>query len=85
MGRSGRSERRSIQAPDRMIERAEYLDSGRWQGKSGGYGVQDGDPFVTVVRGSFSNVVGLPMERLATLLRAYPRLTEWISLSYNLA
>jgi septum formation protein len=55
-------------------ERNEYIDSGRWQGKSGGYGVQDRDPFVTVVRGSFSNVVGLPMERLATLLEIYPRL-----------
>jgi septum formation protein len=55
-------------------QRIEYLDSGRWQGKSGGYGVQDRDPFVTVVRGSFSNVVGLPMERLAALLETYPRL-----------
>ncbi len=54
----------------------EYLDSGRWQGKSGGYGVQDRDPFVAVVRGSFSNVVGLPMERLASLLETYPRLIE---------
>ena len=35
-----------------------YLDSGRWEGKSGGYGVQDRDPFVSVVSGSFSNVVG---------------------------
>ncbi len=57
------------------LERSLYLDSGRWQGKSGGYGVQDGDPFVNVVTGSFSNVVGLPMERLAQLLRDYPRLT----------
>ena len=46
-------------------EREAYLDSGRWEGKSGAYGVQDRDPFVSVVRGSFSNVVGLPMERLA--------------------
>ena len=47
----------------------EYLDSERWEGKSGGYGVQDGDPFVTVTRGSFSNVVGLPIERLETLIQ----------------
>ncbi len=46
-------------------ERLEHLDSGRWVGKAGAYGVQDDDPFVTVVRGSWSNVVGLPMERLA--------------------
>lgn len=55
-------------------ERAAYLDSGRWEGKSGGYGVQDRDPFVSVARGSFSSVVGLPMERLAALLTAYPEL-----------
>jgi septum formation protein len=52
-------------------ERDTYLDSIRWQGKSGAYGVQDRDPFVAVIRGSFSNVVGLPMERLAALLRDY--------------
>ncbi|MHB1556340.1 MAG: Maf family protein [Isosphaeraceae bacterium] len=55
-------------------ERATYLNSGRWEGKSGGYGVQDRDPFVSVASGSFSNVVGLPMERLAALLAAYPEL-----------
>jgi septum formation protein len=53
------------------LERADYLESKRWVGKSGGYGVQDNDPFVSVVRGSHSNVVGLPMERLALLLRTY--------------
>ncbi len=57
-------------------ERAEYLDSCRWEGKSGGYGVQDRDPFVSVVRGSFSNVVGLPMERLSALIEAYPGLAD---------
>jgi septum formation protein len=57
-------------------ERRGYLDSGRWEGKSGGYGVQDHDPFVGVAAGSFSNVVGLPMERLAALLAAYPSLSR---------
>jgi len=56
-------------------ERAEHLDSGRWEGKAGAYGVQDDDPFVTVIRGSWSNVVGLPLERLAALLASYPSLT----------
>jgi septum formation protein len=55
-------------------EREAYLDSRRWEGKSGGYGVQDRDPFVMVAGGSFSNVVGLPMERLAALLEGYPAL-----------
>jgi septum formation protein len=49
-------------------ERVAHLDSRKWQGKAGAYGVQDNDPFVSVVSGSWSNVVGLPMERLAELL-----------------
>ncbi len=49
-------------------EREEHLDSGRWEGKAGAYGVQDDDPFVTVVSGSWSNVVGLPLERLKRML-----------------
>jgi septum formation protein len=57
-------------------ERAAFLDSKRWEGKAGAYGVQDNDPFLTVARGSVSNVVGLPMERLAALLRDYPSLTR---------
>jgi septum formation protein len=57
-------------------ERRAYLDSGRWQGKSGAYGIQDRDPFVNVTRGSFSNVVGLPMELLEDLLRDHPSLTR---------
>lgn len=56
-------------------ERKAFLDSGKWRGKAGAYGVQDGDPFVTVARGSFSNVVGLPMERLDALFRSCPGLT----------
>lgn len=52
-------------------ERRAHLDSNRWQGKAGAYGVQDHDPFVEVVQGSWSNVVGLPMKRLAALLRSY--------------
>lgn len=56
-------------------QRAEFLDSGRWEGKAGAYGVQDQDPFVTVASGSWSNVVGLPMERLAQLLSEHPALS----------
>jgi septum formation protein len=55
-------------------QRNDYLDSERWQGKSGAYGVQDHDPFVTVISGSFTSVVGLPLERLEHLLQAYPSL-----------
>jgi len=46
-----------------------YLDTGAWQGKAGAYGIQDqDDPFVERLEGSFSNVVGLPMELLAKML-----------------
>lgn len=57
-------------------ERRAFLDSRRWEGKAGAYGVQDHDPFLSIVSGSFTNVVGLPMERLAALLREYPTLTR---------
>ena len=40
-----------------------YIRGGQWEGKAGAYGIQDeGDAFVTVEDGSFSNVVGLPIE-----------------------
>lgn len=46
-----------------------YLDSGAWNGKAGAYGIQDqDDPFVESIDGSFSNVVGLPMELLQRML-----------------
>ena len=57
-------------------ERTGYLESGQWQGKAGAYGVQDDDPFVDVTAGSWSNVVGLPVERLAAVFRAFPYLTS---------
>lgn len=45
-----------------------YLDTGAWEGKAGAYGIQDQeDPFVEKVTGSFTNVVGLPMELLARM------------------
>lgn len=45
-----------------------YLDSGAWEGKAGAFGYQDGLGVVRIVEGSASNVVGLPMERVAPLL-----------------
>lgn len=46
-----------------------YVDSGKWEGKAGGFGFQDGLGFVHVTSGSESNVVGLPMERVDPWLR----------------
>ena len=47
-----------------------YVASGDWQGKAGGYGIQDNDPFVTRTCGSHTNIVGLPMEVVRRLLAA---------------
>ncbi len=48
-----------------------YLDTGEWQGKAGAYGIQDhADAFVERIEGSFSNVVGLPMELVSEMLTA---------------
>jgi septum formation protein len=42
-----------------------YLKTRLWEGCSGAYAIQDrDDPYVRVVAGSHSNVVGLPMESL---------------------
>ena len=46
-----------------------YIASRQWEGKAGGYGLQDNDPFVTCTDGSPSNVIGLPMERVSQMLR----------------
>lgn len=47
-----------------------YLQSGEWQGKAGGYGIQGrAEAFVTAISGSYSNVVGLPLQASADLLR----------------
>lgn len=64
---------------DREIDR--YVESGAWEGKAGGYGIQDADyhtgimpagsePFLTKIAGCQTNVVGLPMTLTAKLLEA---------------
>jgi len=45
-----------------------YVASGQWEGKAGGYGIQDQDPFVIKMSGSHTNIVGLPMELVAKML-----------------
>jgi len=58
--------------PMREQELTDYLESGLWQGKAGAYGIQDhDDAFVTHVDGSFTNVVGLPMELTRRMLADY--------------
>jgi septum formation protein len=45
-----------------------YLDSGLWQGKAGACGFQDERLPLSLVAGSASNVVGLPLELLREML-----------------
>ncbi len=46
-----------------------YLDSGEWVGAAGGYRIQErGAFFVEWIRGSYSNVVGLPLEAFYGIL-----------------
>lgn len=53
---------------DAQIE--DYLASGLWSGKAGAFGYQDGLDWVHIVQGTASNVVGLPMELLRTLIKS---------------
>jgi septum formation protein len=57
------------QLSDEAIE--DYLASGQWRGKAGGFGYQDQLGWVWVVEGSESNVVGLPMERVRDVLAEF--------------
>ena len=45
-----------------------YLATDAWAGKAGAFGYQDGVPWIEVLEGSESNVVGLPLELLGRLL-----------------
>lgn len=59
-----------LMKPMRGEDLENYLDSKAWVGKAGAYGIQDhGDAFVERIEGSFSNVVGFPMELIRTLLQ----------------
>lgn len=52
---------------DRQIE--EYVESGEADGKAGAYAIQEnGRKFVRYINGSYSNVVGLPLEVLRAIL-----------------
>lgn len=54
---------------DAQIE--DYLATGLWEGKAGAFGYQDGFPWLHVVEGSETNVVGLPMELLERMLKPH--------------
>ena len=46
-----------------------YLQSGEWQGKAGGYAIQGrAGLYVRQITGSYSNIVGMDMHKVAGLL-----------------
>ncbi len=47
----------------------EYLDDAKPFDKAGSYGIQDGYDLVKNLKGSFDNVVGLPSEKIGSLLK----------------
>ena len=53
-------------------EMEDYLASGEWQGKAGGYAIQGlAARFVREIIGSYSNVVGLPLFETVSLLAGH--------------
>lgn len=53
-------------------EIGDYIRSGEWQGKAGGYAIQGrAGAFPIWMQGSFSAVVGLPLAETASLLAAH--------------
>ena len=61
----------TIVVPRPMTEEqiAQHIRCGTWEGKAGAYAIQEnGDAFVERLEGSFTNVVGLPMELLRRML-----------------
>jgi septum formation protein len=61
-------------------EIAAYLANGEWSGKAGGYAVQGlAGAFVTKMIGSYSSVVGLPLQETVALLagEGFPVLAGW--------
>jgi septum formation protein len=55
-----------------------YVGSGEWRGKAGGYAVQGiAGAFVTELRGSHTNVIGLPVAEVLADLQALGALPRW--------
>lgn len=48
---------------------SDYVEKGLGLDKAGGYGIQNDYPFVKEYIGSFTNVIGLPMEKVNELLK----------------
>jgi septum formation protein len=63
-------------------ERVNYVASGEWRGKTGGYAIQGlAAAFVQRLMGSYTNVVGLPLAETMALLEGegFPVRRNWIA------
>ena len=55
--------------PLSLADKHAYLQSGEWHGKAGGYAIQGrAGLYVRQITGSYSNIVGLDMQKVAGLL-----------------
>lgn len=54
-----------------LAERRRYLEAVHAMDKAGGYAIQSGPRIVDQIRGSYTNVVGLPCEAVAEMLAKY--------------
>jgi septum formation protein len=61
-----------------------YLASGEWRGKAGGYAIQGlAGSFVVKITGSYTNIVGLPLYEVTSLLggEGYPVHFGWLNVA----
>ncbi len=59
-----------------------YLATGEWRDKAGGYAIQGfAAAFISAIKGSYSNVVGLPLRETVNLLNGerFPVYFNWLS------
>jgi len=57
-------------SPMEQSEIEEYLKTGEWKGVAGAYRIQEqGGKFISSIRGTYYNVMGLPINRIYGILR----------------
>ena len=79
---SGWSRRACASSGCREEDIEAYLASGEWRGKAGGYAAQGiAGSFIVKIVGSYTNVVGLPLYEVTTLLagEGYPIRFGWLN------
>lgn len=76
--------RRFIETTEVELRRLEpgdilrYMETGEPMGKAGAYAIQGrGRKFVERIRGSYSNVVGLPVERVMRVVEEWGGVVDW--------